>query len=349
MIKEDFLKFRDAFFAFGHSARVKKLKIGECVFHGADVSSLIREEIEGQEYFSSAFLAFVNMRLPLRLRQKGIKIDHLIEWYENQSGDKGLIKGFKRHYPETPIRGYQGYIVMPEYLCSFPTTMENKLGFLPHETAVIGCGLERRIKEFCPELKIVTAPAFRFSGVWNERKHWPEKGVFTVLAAMPIMQAEGLLMLKTLADLIKKASGQTFRAVIKHHPDFHLRDLERMYGKELLSKFETTKDNLTDAIEKSDLMISSASSSCLHAIGAGTPVIIAASQNGLAYNPIPENAPRELWKICCSASEIAEAIQFFKEQSEKTAANRIKLAEQVRRDFLICPNQENVKEFLSLK
>ena len=63
--------------------------------------------------------------------------------------------------------------------------------------------------------------------------------------------------------------------------------------------------NFSDCVERSDLLISMASSLCLEALAKGIPVLIQGSSGRLTQNPIPELVPKLLWKICYSPEDTA--------------------------------------------
>ena len=56
-------------------------------------------------------LGLLYYRFSRRFSEKGIKVRLLIDWYENQVIDRGLIKGFHDFFKNVPVYGYQGYII----------------------------------------------------------------------------------------------------------------------------------------------------------------------------------------------------------------------------------------------
>ena len=74
---------------------------------------LVAEDILLNSCNYSSILAILNYLFVKRLKEEGIKVTLMIDWYENQVNDRGLDVGFRKFYPDTWIVGYQGFIAPP--------------------------------------------------------------------------------------------------------------------------------------------------------------------------------------------------------------------------------------------
>ena len=81
--------------------------------------------------------------------------------------------------------------------------------------------------------------------------------------------------------------------------------------------FEFVEGDFNICVEKSNLLISNASSVCVEALAKGISVIVVGSQTGLTQNPIPETITEDIWKLCYTPGEMAKAIDFFAYRDEE--------------------------------
>ena len=121
LIKENILKISDYFYAWCHCVRVFRIRINPIYFSGFNFKQLIKQELYSFNIFNSSFEAIINYLFVKRLKEKGIDVRLLIDWFENQVIDKGLILGFRKFYPRVKIKGYQGFIVTKNHLSLYPS------------------------------------------------------------------------------------------------------------------------------------------------------------------------------------------------------------------------------------
>ena len=211
LIKDDYLKIRDLLFATGHYFRLFKIKIIQARVFGIDISSLVKEELRSMQGYSGAVKGLLNYRFVKRIKEQKIKLRLVIDWFENQIVDKGWNAGFIKYYSDITIIGYRGYIPSLQYLCSYPSKIENSSGILPSQIAVVGNGFINSTKEFAPSLKVEVSPAFRFQNVWNERTAKPDTSYYTIFVALPIMSKESFNILKLVKECLKMTDPNNFR------------------------------------------------------------------------------------------------------------------------------------------
>ena len=101
-----------------------------------------------------------------------------------------------------------------------------------------------------------------------------------------------------------------------------------------------------DFIEKSDLLIGSASTTCMESIALGIPVAIIGVKNKILQNPIPSSIPSNLWRICYTVEELKIFIKILvnKEGIEYSHQN-----DDIKSSYFIEPNRENVEQLFDLK
>jgi len=347
VLKEDFLKFKDYLFVWGHVFRIRALKIDSCLFHGVDISSLVREEMRGFRGVGSSYTPLLNYRFAGRLKEAGVKLRLVIDWFENQNIDRGWNAGFRRYFPETFTKGYQGFAVTAHYLCMYPTGEEKKNAVIPHEILVIGPVLIQPARKFCPDLDVKAAPAFRFRGVWQKRKYLPAANEHIVLVALPIMIGEAVHILRLFAHVVKEMDNNT-RFWIKPHPTTSPSRIQSACGAEWPEQFEFVSGDFNVCVEKSNLLISSASSACLETLAKGIPVIVVGNSSGLTHNSVPGTITDDIWRLCYSPEEVAKSIQFYKSRGPEKIKEHEEVGRRIREEYFEPVTREEVKKFLGI-
>lgn len=348
LVKEDFLTIFDLVFAFLHCFRAVGLrKKGQ--FKGIDITPLIREEIYSQAGYKSAVAAILNYRFAKRLSKKKVKLESVVNRFENQVVDKGWNLGFRTFFPSVKSIGYQGAVMPPHYLCLYPTKYEHDAGVLPDTTAVIGSGYIVSRKEFFPDLKVVVAPAFRCQWLWEERKCFPDGHLFTVLVALPIVLNDALTILDTLlASLEHLESKESIRFWIKPHPAIDPETIRQNIGHSWPGAFRFVDGAFNQWLERSDLLIGNMSFTCLEAIARGIPAIICANSDGLIQNPIPDSITSDIWELCNTAEGLKQAIEFYRHRSDQDRNRHLAEGNQIRQAYFEPITDEQVRKFLGI-
>jgi len=347
ILKDDFLKFGDYWCLWRHLFRVRRLRIRASSFCGVDISSLVREELTGFRGVSSSHAPLLNYRFVKRLREAGVRLRLVIDWFENQSIDKGWNAGFRRVFPEVETIGYQGFIVSPHYLCMYPTKEERDNRVIPHKVAVIGRGLVQSARRFCSDLNVCVAPAIRFQHVWEKRKYLPAEDVYTILVALPMMMSDAIHMLKLLARTADEGIDGV-RFWIKPHPAASQSRIQTAFSRGWPKRFEFTDGDFGDCVEKSNLLISSASSACMETLAKGIPVIVVGNSSGLTHNPMPETVTSDIWRLCYSSKEVERAIQFYRSCGPEKTNEYTEVGRRIRQEYFEPVTDEGIRKFLGI-
>lgn len=346
LLKDDFLKFWDYWCLWKHLFRIRNLQIDTSFFRGVDISLLVSEELTGFRGIASSYDPLLNFCFVKRLKQAGVNLRLVINWFENQNIDKGWNGGFRRFFPGVEIKGYQGFVVTKHYLSLYPTKEEEKSEVIPHEIFVIGRELVQAAKEFCPTLDVKVASAFRFQNVWLKRKYLSVANVYTILISLPIIISEVVYILKLHAWESKNSVG--IRFWIKPHPATSKVQIEAAYGSTWPERFEFVGGDFSDCVDKSDLLISNASSTCMETLAKGIPVIIIGNSYGLTHNPIPETITDDIWRLCYNPEEIKRAIQFYRNRSPEKIREHEAIGRRIREEYFEPVTREGVRNFLQL-
>jgi hypothetical protein len=352
IIPDDYLTLRDYLFMLCHPFRLLALDIPQIVFKGVNITPLMRQERLRNCYDHIGIYGILNHQFALRLAKSGVKVRLLVDWYENQVLDRGMILGFHKYHPETPVIGYQGYVISPAlHLYIFPNQTEFNGGVVPDTVAVLGRGLIPQIHEFCSDIVVKTAPAFRNNKVWNERINYPDENMLTVMLGLPISLSDSRSIIKKVLDAHELIGDSAIisRYMIKPHPTHKISTITELFEFELPEYCKFVTGDFHQVIETSNILVTNASTVALEALAKAVPVIIVGDSNGITQNPIPETVDRVMWEICFTANDIASSIMGFVESLEKNKQLFQSLAQNIRDEIFTPVNRETVRAFLHLE
>ena len=347
LIHDDFLKFRDYLFVLSQPFRISKLKLPKAEFMGYQMYDILEnEKLKSSSDFIS-LLGLLYYRFTERISQHGVKVKLVIEWYENQVLDRGMIKGFHTFYPGIPVYGYQGYIISKDlHLYTQPSRSEYLGGVVPDKVLVTGKGLKENIKEFCNEVVVDVAPGFRFSKVWRERLYYPPSSFFSVLVGLPIGLNDSKHILELLVQIKESFDVEGIKFFIKPHPTWTETKIKSMFSNEELDDFHFVIGDFHDNVEKSNLVISNASSVSLEALAKGVPVIIVAPLTGVIQNPIPKEVTNDIWKVIYTPDQLKDTIDYFNNPELIKQLNSE--FDSVKNNFFEPVSKQGIQAFLNL-
>lgn len=347
ILKDDFLKFNDYWCLWRYLWPIRKLQIKSAFFNGADMSSLVLEELISFRNIGSSYVSLLNYYFAKRLKEAGIKLKLVIDWFENQSIDKGWNAGFRYFFPDCVTVGYQGFVFSKHFLSLYPTDEERKSAVIPQKIVVMGRELVPAAKEFCSALNVQVAPAFRFQHLWRKRRFSPIANRHTILVALPIIISDAIYMLKLIAS-ISMETADGVELLIKPHPATAKWQIQSAFGDDRIKRFIFVEGDFSDCVEKANLLISVAGTACMEALSKGTPVIVIGNNHGLTQNPIPQTIISDAWSLCYSIKDIEEALQFYRNRDFKKIDEHEKISNKIKEDYFEPVTKEGVKKFLEL-
>jgi len=349
IIHDDYLKISDYFLALKHPFKLLSCSLVNSEFRGVDIMPILVEERVNHCSDFASLLGILYHQFPLRLKEHGVKIRMLVEWYENQVIDRGMIVGFHKHLPDTKIIGYQGYIISKSlHLYVYPNMPEYRSKAIPDIVYVVGEGLKDDLHEFCDKVVVAAGPAFRFNKLWRDRAYNPDPRLFTVLVGLPIGLDDCAHILKLLASTLKKFKGTNIQFWIKPHPTYGFKSIKALLPEGWPREFIFQEGDFHAVVERCNLLLSNASSVSLEAIAKGVPVIIVAPQNGVVQNPIPEGISDDVWSIVYDSVELEVEIMRFKEFTTERKDFFDKLSLDVRKNYFNQVTRKNTLAFLEI-
>lgn len=348
LAKEEFLTVRDYFYALAYPFRTVFQRPGTVQLLGEDITPLVRQiwyKYLGQY---SSMDALLKARFAQRLKEQSIKIRLVVDWFENQIIDKGLTSGVHRWLPGVPVVGYQVGIDHRLYLCYYPTSQEKNSGVLPDRVAVTGAFFRDNVREFCPSLDVVTAPAFRYRHVWEERTFRPDPQWFTVLLALPITLSDGNDILHLVASVLRRGIPANVRFQVKQHPTWTEEKIRESFGAQWPAEFSFVRGGFRDCAEQADVVVGNNSSALLETVVMGIPVVIVGSRSALTQNPIPDQFPHELWCVCFTPDELLDALTYYRTRTPDEQQRQEELGRTLRKEYFEPVTTSATRQFLQL-
>jgi len=327
LLKESVLTLADYLYALMHPFRFRGPD-KSIEFMGHDIAAVVREALSETFPNSSSVEALLRYRFAKRLHRLGFNPGIIIEWFENQEVDHGAVAGWREFFPEVEVIGYQGFLASPHYFSALPIELEQEFDLLPTKVVVMGENMIESAREFAPSLNVTTGPAFRFSSVWKEIPLAKDTKEFNILVALPIHRRESRNIIDVLAGAVRQTQTASQPGLlIKPHPTWKVADVERLLvGKDF--RYELVNADFDDALARSDLVVSAASSACVYAIAQGVPCVVVGIPGSLLENSIHRDADPQLWKACYTAQELAQAITYYSSLNadQKTALQQAAMA-----------------------
>ncbi len=342
LIKEDYLKLSDYMWALLHVIRLVRLKKYYHSFEQYDVYAIFHEDLI-HNLTTTSFESLLNYRLMERLKRAGIKVSLLVNWFENQNLDKALNLGFHEHYKKKSI-GYQGFIVSPNQLNTWPTPFEKQMGVIPDVIAVTGDSSSDFLKSMVPDLRIIKSPAFRFKHIWSNGGpvNSSEK---VVLVALPMISSDALEILTRIKRIVNKLP-RDIEINIKIHPVTEMASILSFLSANKLDSFAVRSEPFSQCLRASSLVVSTASTVILESLAMGAPVIVMGSQSQITYNPIPTDVDKRVWSLCYTDSELISSILFFANADADKRIEFKRIGQDIRSKFFEPVNDKGVYNFV---
>lgn len=345
VIREDFLSPGDFISAiyFPCKLLVRKIRFEE--FRNLEIDHIVFEDKLGRSLAISVD-AFLIYRLILRLK-KHIDPEYIICWFENQVIDRAFIAGIRTAFPDKMIIGSQLFIHSPNYLSQFPIESEVEARLIPDVLLEMSDFQCKRIKTFTDKICCKSVASLRHSYIFTIDQSCmhkdEEKKVILVLLPQNLMESVEILdALSEVTSFVEKSS----KIMIKHHPTCAPEQLKHACGKKTWNdKFEICSDTMLNALLKSDIIISSNSSSMVEAAVMGKPVIFLGQQTALNHNML-DDVEHGIVSRCFTSEELLQAVQRNLNLSESEKEEFKRIGEQLCERYFTPINDETLAPFL---
>ncbi len=282
-----FYQFEDYIFALCFALRSKNILKGAQVFEGTDITPLIKNEIS--QFAFDTIYQILYIRLPLRLKERGVNCLALIAEFENMIPEKMLIIGFREYQPETELIGFQHGAVYPNLLTYYLPFEER--GIAPMYDRVVCNGNQFRqilISQGLDKNIAVVGAALRYEYLLKQPKEFKfedESKPIDIFVPLPLMLEAGVELLDKLINAF--SSESSLRILLKAHPMSNINAiLSAANIKSLPNHFHVTKEPVNSIISKTRLMVGLSTCTMFEAVAAGVPVVRLHRETALDLDPL---------------------------------------------------------------
>ena len=349
IFKNDFLKLSDYFKALIGQLLIKKINFNSFSFRDFKISPLLKTDFYFNITNTNSFKGILNYYFFKRAKKYNLKFKLIINWFENQSFDKGFNFGARKFYSKTDVIGFQPFVQdlnFQFHLC--PIEIEESCKVIPKSIIVIGKKYKNLIKKFNLNLSVNHGPGIRYSYLHN-KKPMPFKNEF-ILIVLPISVKPSYDIIKVINELYKN-KNKFFRSknwILKPHPDLKLNSIQSEFG-DLFKVLKIENQPIDRLIHKSSLVITNGSSVAIEAVVLGKPVCIIGTQNGLTQNPIPENLNPGIWRLCYNDYDLFSYLTKILLYKKKDYLKLMEIGNKIKSEYFEPVNLNSIKSFLQLK
>ncbi len=312
IFKESYLSFVDVVCIilnlFNNKFKIKSVK-----YLDLEMNPIIIEEFKFIKDQLTIIESYTLYKLFKNFNANNIKIEKAIDWFEGQSIDKAWSFSLKKFFPNCETFAYRAGGDFSLHLCNYPIDIEKKANVIPNTFLVNGIGYKKLVSKYSKNIKSVVVPSFRSLHVWDYKK-MNSKINFKILVSLPISLKVSKTILKLLIDFQNKFENSKNRQAfcIKTHPAFRPdKDFDKLSGQFSENFIFKNDEEFKILLNKSDLLISEASGTCLESIASSVPVLVVKSTDGLFYNPIPSDVPSLMYKIILNVYDLHKYIEFY--------------------------------------
>lgn len=349
IFKNDFLQISDYCRALLGPLLIKKIDFSSCTFRGFKIAPILKKDFYLNITNINAFKGILNFYFFKRTKKYNINFKHIVNWFENQSFDRGFNLGARKFYSQTSLIGFQPFIQdlnFQFHLC--PIEIEEVHLVIPKSIIVIGEKYKKLINKFYSSLNVDIGPSIRFKYLNNCIEYSTLKTEF-ILVALPISIEESFTLLKVL-DSLRISFDAFFKSmtwILKPHPDLDLFSIKREFN-ELFDTFVIENQSIGSLLNNCSVVITNGSTVAIESVIFGKPVCIIGAQNGLTQNPIPLDINPMIWEICYDANELFVFLKKINLFQEQDYLKLFEIGSKIKSEYFEPVNLNSIKKLLLL-
>lgn len=315
----DFLLFKDYLDSILYIPKLKLFNLAQIKFENYNISKIIRYHHLISFFNFSSFIAILNKNFLKRLKKNNIKIDLIIDWYENQIIDKGLCLGKNKYFPKCKIKGHMGFINDFRNIHYYrPILLEKKLSALPDEILLISKKINKIYFSKLKFIKSRVVPAMRNQTLFNFKlnlnsKNKNKKNILIILSANP---QESNFIFRILKNISNDIDFKKNNFIIKPHVNTKINKFI------IKSKnFKISYDNFYKLLNESDIVISGGTTASIEAQILNKKLILIGNNKGVTINPLLKQSEKKI-DICYDGKNLLKHIEKLSNKNQKIMINK---------------------------
>lgn len=340
------LQLIDFIYCFFNAILISFKKYNFPKYENLDISEFCNKLIIRDSAKLDVLSNFYRIKAIKRLSNKNIQFKTIINWYENQSIDKTSINSFKKFFPNTSIKSYQGLFLFNIYSSMFISDFEYENNLSPD---ILCCISNKCISKYNAKYKIkniLLSPCYRYSYLFDLKIKNISIKPKKILISLTLLQDEMLNLFFITNELCK--DKHDYDITIAFHPR-NQSYINRLIDSQLstISKQKVTISQLSSnkIIQNFDLVITYHSNIAIEASILNIPVAIYANNKGTTMNPLLAGITDSDSFVFYEYSDLKNYINkvFNKKNNKMNTINNV-----IEKNQLIIPNNQNTKEFFNL-
>ena len=322
IFKEEYLKFEDLLFAFGHYFRRNKFIKSNYIYKSINVSKLVNEEISSYNDFYSINNGLLNYRFFERLSKNNVNIFKSFNWFENQIIDKGWNLGFRKFYNNNQKHsyGYQDFNKHFNLISNSPSKLEVSSKVTPNQIIIISNYFKGITKEFSKNLKLVVGQSERFKNL-NKVKTIPWRKRIKILFVLCGIREIDVELLKIAVKTCERK--RNLKIFIKSHPILEINDI---YKEKLLpSNLIPINGDLNNILKETLVSITAGpSSALLESSSCGVYNILPEIECGTEENLKIFNLNKNGYSLIRNSNDLIKTINYIFKNKKRIKIKKIK-------------------------
>ena len=205
---------------------------------------------------------------------KKVKVDKLVFTFENQSWERMIVSGIRKHSPSTKIIGYAHSSIRQSMLGYFCSPKEDDV--IPLPDRVITIGLEPKLilataGSYIKRIELEEGCALRYEYIFK-RKPFNRNKNGSILAAFSIDIVSSLKLIRFLQHSLQDRAGA--KIILRSHPFTPIEMIIKKYNITLDPNFQISeKKNFEEELKRTSLIIYTDTTSSIEAVMCGIPAI----------------------------------------------------------------------------
>ena len=313
--KEQYLSFKDLYFAFSHILRRKQFLKIRYFYKKIDLSELIYSELNDYDDFYSINNGLLNYKFFLRLSKDKVNISKSFNWFENQIIDKGWNYGFRKYFPKNQLNsyGYQDFNKHFNLLSNSPSKLEKTCKVIPNKIIIISKFFKKITNEFNRNQKLIIGQSQRFKKL-TKLKLIPFKKrnkILIILSGIKIIDKELISMAIKTCEM-----NQKIKIYLKPHPILNIDDI--ISKNNLPLNIILYDGDLKKILMNSLITITAGpSSALLESVSFGSFNILPTIECGTIYNAQIFNLKKNEYTLVNNSKELINKINYILKNKAK--------------------------------
>ena len=313
----DFLKFDDYIKSIFFNSYLKTPKKNTIKYRNFEINEILNYYKFLSNFNFSSYIANINFFFLKRLKESNIKIDLIIDWYENQLIDKGLSLGKNTFYPNSKLKGHIGFLNDFKNIHYYlPTKLEKSASAVPDELLLISHKIKNTVFKNIRFVKKKIVPAIRNKNIFNvnlknKRNKHQSKNILVVLSS----NYEETKFVKNILDNVLNNNGiENFNFIIKPHVNTPLTLFEN------IKKLKISNKSFYDLLSEVEIVVSGGTTATIEAAIMNKKIILIGNTKGITLNPLIIRSVNKV-EICYSSNQFFKCLKKLSQIKNKNMIN----------------------------